>query len=45
MLKYIDTSAVNALLIVGVTSFLVGVVIAYQGAVQLEKIWSKYFYS
>ena len=43
MLKYIDTSAVNALLIVGVTSFLVGVVIAYQGAVQLEKFGANIF--
>ena len=43
MLKYIDTSAVNVLLIVGVTSFLVGVVIAYQGAVQLEKFGANIF--
>lgn len=43
MLKYIDTSAVNALLIVGLTSFLVGVVIAYQGAVQLEKFGANIF--
>ncbi|MGE0050324.1 MAG: MlaE family ABC transporter permease [Arcobacter sp.] len=43
MLKYIDTSAVNALLIVAVTSFLVGVVIAYQGAVQLEKFGANIF--
>ncbi|MFA6741866.1 MAG: ABC transporter permease [Arcobacteraceae bacterium] len=43
MLKYIDTSALNALLIVGVTSFLVGVVIAYQGAVQLEKFGANIF--
>ena len=43
MLKYIDTSAVNALLIVGITSFLVGVVIAYQGAVQLEKFGANIF--
>ena len=42
-LKYIDTSAVNALLIVGTTSFLVGVVIAYQGAVQLEKFGANIF--
>jgi phospholipid/cholesterol/gamma-HCH transport system permease protein len=43
MLKYIDTSAINALLIVGLTSFLVGVVIAYQGAVQLEKFGANIF--
>jgi phospholipid/cholesterol/gamma-HCH transport system permease protein len=43
MFKYIDTSAVNALLIVGLTSFLVGVVIAYQGAVQLEKFGANIF--
>jgi len=43
MFKYIDTSAVNALLIVGMTSFLVGVVIAYQGAVQLEKFGANIF--
>jgi phospholipid/cholesterol/gamma-HCH transport system permease protein len=43
MLKYIDSSAVNALLIVGITSFLVGVVIAYQGAVQLEKFGANIF--
>lgn len=43
MLKYIETSAVNALMIVGITSFLVGVVIAYQGAVQLEKFGANIF--
>ena len=42
-LKYIETSALNALLIVAVTSFLVGVVIAYQGAVQLEKFGANIF--
>ncbi|QEZ89989.1 lipid asymmetry ABC transporter MlaABCDEF, permease component MlaE [Aliarcobacter cibarius] len=42
-LKYIETSAVNALLIVAVTSFLVGIVIAYQGAVQLEKFGANIF--
>lgn len=42
-LKYIETSAVNALLIVVVSSFLVGVVIAYQGAVQLEKFGANIF--
>jgi phospholipid/cholesterol/gamma-HCH transport system permease protein len=43
MFKYIDSSAVNALFIVGITSFLVGVVIAYQGAVQLEKFGANIF--
>ncbi|QKF74279.1 lipid asymmetry ABC transporter MlaABCDEF, permease component MlaE [Aliarcobacter faecis] len=43
MLKYIETSALNALLIVAITSFLVGVVIAYQGAVQLEKFGANIF--
>ena len=43
MFKYIDTSAVNALFIVGITAFLVGVVIAYQGAVQLEKFGANIF--
>jgi len=43
MFKYIDTSAVDALFIVGITSFLVGVVIAYQGAVQLEKFGANIF--
>ena len=42
-LKYIETSAVDALLIVAVTAFLVGVVIAYQGAVQLEKFGANIF--
>ena len=41
--KYIETSAINALLIVAVTAFLVGVVIAYQGAVQLEKFGANIF--
>ena len=43
MFKYIDSSALNALFIVGITSFLVGVVIAYQGAVQLEKFGANIF--
>jgi len=43
MFQYIETSAVNALFIVGTTSFLVGVVIAYQGAVQLEKFGANIF--
>ncbi|RXJ83736.1 ABC transporter permease [Arcobacter sp. CECT 8985] len=37
MLKAIESSAISALTIVALTSFLVGLVIAYQGAVQLEK--------
>lgn len=37
MLKSIETSAISALGIIALTSFLVGIVIAYQGAVQLEK--------
>ncbi|BFU78746.1 MlaE family lipid ABC transporter permease subunit [Arcobacter sp. 15-2] len=43
MFQYIETSAINALFIVGTTSFLVGVVIAYQGAVQLEKFGANIF--
>ena len=43
MLNHIETSAVNALFIIGVTSFLVGVVIAYQGSVQLEKFGANIF--
>jgi len=42
-LKHIETSAVNAILVVVVTAFLVGVVIAYQGAVQLEKFGMNIF--
>jgi len=43
MFKYIETSAINALFIVGTASFLVGIVIAYQGAVQLEKFGANIF--
>lgn len=43
MFKYIETSAINAMFIVGITSFLVGIVIAYQGAVQLEKFGANIF--
>lgn len=43
MLNHIETSAVNALFIIAVTSFLVGVVIAYQGSVQLEKFGANIF--
>lgn len=43
MLNHIETSAVNALFIIGITSFLVGVVIAYQGSVQLEKFGANIF--
>lgn len=42
-LKQIDSSAIQALLIIAVTSFLVGLVIAYQGAVQLEKFGANIF--
>ncbi|AXX91262.1 ABC transporter permease [Malaciobacter molluscorum LMG 25693] len=37
ILKSIETSAISAISIIALTSFLVGIVIAYQGAVQLEK--------
>ncbi|MFY9075454.1 ABC transporter permease [Malaciobacter mytili] len=43
MLKYIDSSAINAMGIIALTSFLVGIVIAYQGAVQLEKFGANIF--
>lgn len=43
MLNHIETSAINALFIVGITSFLVGIVIAYQGSVQLEKFGANIF--
>src|SRR5690606_18685861 len=35
--------ALNALFIVGITSFLVGIVIAYQGSVQLQKFGANIF--
>lgn len=43
MLNHIESSAVNALFIIGITSFLVGIVIAYQGSVQLEKFGANIF--
>lgn len=43
MLNHIETSALNALFIVGITSFLVGIVIAYQGSVQLQKFGANIF--
>jgi len=43
MLNHIETSALNALFIIGITSFLVGIVIAYQGSVQLEKFGANIF--
>ncbi len=43
VLNHIETSALNALFIVGITSFLVGIVIAYQGSVQLEKFGANIF--
>ncbi|OCL84641.1 MlaE family ABC transporter permease [Arcobacter porcinus] len=43
VLEQIESSAYKALLIVVITSFLVGVVIAYQGAVQLEKFGANIF--
>lgn len=43
MLNHIESSAINALFIVGITSFLVGIVIAYQGSVQLEKFGANIF--
>lgn len=43
MLKYVDASGIGALGIITLTSFLVGIVIAYQGAVQLEKFGANIF--
>lgn len=43
MLQHIETSAINALFIIMITSFLVGLVIAYQGSVQLEKFGANIF--
>lgn len=43
ILNHIETSALNALFIIGITSFLVGIVIAYQGSVQLEKFGANIF--
>ncbi len=41
--KYIESSAIRALGIVALTSFLIGVVIAYQSAVQLERFGANIF--
>jgi len=43
MVYHIHHSGFNALLIIGLTSFLVGMVIAYQGAVQLAKFGADIF--
>ncbi len=43
VVKNIQTAGVNALPIVALTSFLIGVVIAYQGAVQLAKFGGNIF--
>ena len=43
MLKYIDTSAVNALFIVGITSFLVGVEFGFHADVHIEKLGANIF--
>lgn len=43
MVYHIHQSGFNALLIVGLTAFLVGMVIAYQGAVQLAKFGADIF--
>ena len=43
IVKYIKTSAIDALGIIALTSFLIGVVIAYQSAVQLQKFGASIF--
>ncbi len=43
IIKYLDSSALSALGIIALTSFLIGVVIAYQSAVQLEKFGASIF--
>jgi len=43
MVYHIHQSGFNALVIIGLTSFLVGMVIAYQGAVQLAKFGADIF--
>jgi len=43
IVKNIDEAGVRAMPIVALTSFLIGVVIAYQGAVQLEKFGANIF--
>ncbi len=43
MTKHLEEAVINALFIIALTSFLVGVVIAYQSAVQLEKFGANIF--
>ena len=43
IIYHIHQSGLNALIIIGLTSFLVGMVIAYQGAVQLAKFGADIF--
>ncbi|MBA7641073.1 MAG: MlaE family lipid ABC transporter permease subunit [Calditrichaeota bacterium] len=43
IVKNIEDAGVRAMPIVGLTSFLIGIVIAYQGAVQLEKFGAHIF--
>ncbi len=43
IVKNIEEAGVRALPIIGLTSFLIGIVIAYQGAVQLEKFGANIF--
>jgi len=43
MVYHVNHSGVNALVIIGLTSFLVGMVIAYQGSVQLSKFGADIF--
>ena len=43
IIKNIEEAGVRALPIVAVTSFLIGIVVAYQGAVQLEKFGANIF--
>ena len=43
MMKHIETTGLNALPIVGLLSFLIGVVIAYMGALQLERFGAAIF--
>ncbi len=43
IIKYLESSALKALGIIALTSFLIGVVIAYQSAVQLEKFGASIF--
>lgn len=43
LVKSIETDGLSALPIVGITAFLVGIVVAYQAAVQLEKFGANLF--